>query len=89
VLAYALLYSVARFTLEFWRDDPRGEVMGLFRLRNSSPFCFSSGHWRICLPLAQQAAPISQPVSQVENAPCLFHSAASQQSQAVADYNPN
>ncbi|HMV50051.1 MAG TPA: prolipoprotein diacylglyceryl transferase [Blastocatellia bacterium] len=29
VLAYALLYSVARFTVEFWRDDPRGEVWGL------------------------------------------------------------
>ncbi|MEK7833967.1 MAG: prolipoprotein diacylglyceryl transferase family protein, partial [Acidobacteriota bacterium] len=29
VLAYALLYSVARFTVEFWRDDPRGEIWGL------------------------------------------------------------
>ena len=29
VLAYAMLYSVARFIVEFWRDDPRGEVMGL------------------------------------------------------------
>ncbi|HKV39383.1 MAG TPA: prolipoprotein diacylglyceryl transferase family protein, partial [Blastocatellia bacterium] len=26
---YALLYSVARFTVEFWRDDPRGSVWGL------------------------------------------------------------
>ncbi|MGH9800135.1 MAG: prolipoprotein diacylglyceryl transferase, partial [Blastocatellia bacterium] len=29
VLAYAALYSVARFTIEFWRDDPRGEAFGL------------------------------------------------------------
>ena len=29
MLAYALLYAVARFTLEFWRDDPRGEVFNL------------------------------------------------------------
>ena len=29
MLAYALLYAVARFTLEFWRDDPRGEVLNL------------------------------------------------------------
>ena len=29
VLAYALLYSVVRFTVEFWRDDPRGELLGL------------------------------------------------------------
>ncbi len=26
VLAYAMLYSVARFIIEYWRDDPRGEV---------------------------------------------------------------
>lgn len=29
VLVYAALYAVARFTIEFWRDDPRGEVFGL------------------------------------------------------------
>jgi phosphatidylglycerol---prolipoprotein diacylglyceryl transferase len=29
MLAYALLYAIARFTLEFWRDDPRGEVLNL------------------------------------------------------------
>lgn len=29
VLAYAMLYAVARFTIEFWRDDPRGAVLGL------------------------------------------------------------
>ncbi len=29
ILAYAILYAVARFVIEFWRDDPRGEVWGL------------------------------------------------------------
>ncbi|MGE0885154.1 MAG: prolipoprotein diacylglyceryl transferase [Blastocatellales bacterium] len=29
VLAYAMMYSVARFVIEFWRDDPRGEILGL------------------------------------------------------------
>ena len=29
ILAYALLYAVARFIIEFWRDDPRGELLGL------------------------------------------------------------
>ncbi|MCI0664824.1 MAG: prolipoprotein diacylglyceryl transferase, partial [Acidobacteria bacterium] len=28
-LTYALLYAVARFIIEFWRDDPRGEIFGL------------------------------------------------------------
>jgi phosphatidylglycerol:prolipoprotein diacylglycerol transferase len=29
ILAYAILYSVTRFIIEFWRDDPRGEILGL------------------------------------------------------------
>jgi phosphatidylglycerol:prolipoprotein diacylglycerol transferase len=29
VLAYAILYAIARFTIEFWRDDPRGVIIGL------------------------------------------------------------
>jgi phosphatidylglycerol---prolipoprotein diacylglyceryl transferase len=29
VLTYAMLYAVARFVIEFWRDDPRGEIFGL------------------------------------------------------------
>lgn len=27
--AYLILYSIARFMIEFWRDDPRGEILGL------------------------------------------------------------
>jgi phosphatidylglycerol:prolipoprotein diacylglycerol transferase len=29
VLPYLLLYSVERFVVEFWRDDPRGRIMNL------------------------------------------------------------
>jgi phosphatidylglycerol:prolipoprotein diacylglycerol transferase len=29
ILAYAMLYSVARFIIEYWRDDPRGDLFGL------------------------------------------------------------
>ncbi|MBI1764124.1 MAG: prolipoprotein diacylglyceryl transferase [Acidobacteria bacterium] len=29
MLAYAMLYAVVRFTIEHWRDDPRGEVWNL------------------------------------------------------------
>ncbi|MFP5262420.1 MAG: prolipoprotein diacylglyceryl transferase [Blastocatellia bacterium] len=29
ILAYIILYSVERFTIDFWRDDPRGEFFGL------------------------------------------------------------
>lgn len=36
VLAYLVLYSAARFALEFWRDDPRGNVLGLTSLTGLS-----------------------------------------------------
>jgi len=29
ILAYAILYSVARFIIEYWRNDPRGEIFDL------------------------------------------------------------
>lgn len=36
ILAYALLYSVIRFAIEFVRDDPRGDVFGLTSLTGFS-----------------------------------------------------
>jgi phosphatidylglycerol---prolipoprotein diacylglyceryl transferase len=36
VLAYLVLYSAVRFTLEYWRDDPRGDVLGLTTLTGLS-----------------------------------------------------
>jgi len=36
ILAYALLYSAIRFTIEFVRDDPRGDVFGLTSLTGLS-----------------------------------------------------
>ena len=36
ILAYALLYAVIRFAIEFVRDDPRGDVFGLTSLTGLS-----------------------------------------------------
>ncbi len=36
ILTYALLYSVVRFTIEFVRDDPRGDILGLTTLTGLS-----------------------------------------------------
>jgi phosphatidylglycerol---prolipoprotein diacylglyceryl transferase len=36
ILAYAFLYSVIRFSIEFVRDDPRGDVLGLTTLTGLS-----------------------------------------------------
>lgn len=36
ILAYALLYSAIRFAIEFVRDDPRGDVLGLTSLTGLS-----------------------------------------------------
>jgi len=29
ILAYGVLYALTRFTIEFFRDDPRGDILGL------------------------------------------------------------
>lgn len=36
ILAYAVLYSVIRFLIEFVRDDPRGDILGLTSLTGLS-----------------------------------------------------
>jgi phosphatidylglycerol:prolipoprotein diacylglycerol transferase len=36
ILLYALLYSVVRFVIEFVRDDPRGDILGLTTLTGLS-----------------------------------------------------
>ncbi|HSS19840.1 MAG TPA: prolipoprotein diacylglyceryl transferase [Pyrinomonadaceae bacterium] len=36
ILFYAVLYSTIRFVIEFWRDDPRGNVFGLTTLTGLS-----------------------------------------------------
>jgi phosphatidylglycerol:prolipoprotein diacylglycerol transferase len=64
VLAYAILYSVARFIVEFWRDDPRGEIFGLSTSQFISVLMFFAAlagfiyRWR-----KQTAAPMPQPIS--------------------------
>ena len=36
ILVYALLYSSVRFAIEFVRDDPRGDILGLTTLTHLS-----------------------------------------------------
>ena len=36
ILSYAVLYAVMRFTIEFFRDDPRGDILGLTTLTGLS-----------------------------------------------------
>ncbi len=36
ILCYAVLYAVMRFTIEFFRDDPRGDILGLTSLTGLS-----------------------------------------------------
>jgi phosphatidylglycerol:prolipoprotein diacylglycerol transferase len=36
LLVYALLYSIIRFAIEFVRDDPRGDILGLTTLTGLS-----------------------------------------------------
>jgi phosphatidylglycerol:prolipoprotein diacylglycerol transferase len=36
ILFYALLYSIVRFSIEFVRDDPRGDILGLTTLTGLS-----------------------------------------------------
>ena len=36
LLAYAVLYGATRFTIEFFRDDPRGDILGLTTLTGLS-----------------------------------------------------
>jgi phosphatidylglycerol---prolipoprotein diacylglyceryl transferase len=36
ILAYGLLYAVVRFVIEFYRDDPRGDILGLTTLTGLS-----------------------------------------------------
>ena len=52
IYAYLMIYSVTRFTIEFWRDDPRGSVLGLSTSQFISIVMFVVGfimtlyHWR-------------------------------------------
>lgn len=52
IYSYLILYSIARFTIEFWRDDPRGELLGLSTSQVISIAMFVLGavmmiyHWR-------------------------------------------
>jgi len=36
LIAYAMIYPLVRFTIEFFRDDPRGDLFGLTSLTGFS-----------------------------------------------------
>jgi phosphatidylglycerol:prolipoprotein diacylglycerol transferase len=52
IFTYLMAYGVARFTIEFWRDDPRGVVFGMSTSQFISILMFILGaglsfyHWR-------------------------------------------
>lgn len=52
IYSYLMIYSVARFIIEFWRDDPRGTVFGLSTSQFISIVMFAFGfimtlyYWR-------------------------------------------
>lgn len=52
IYAYLMVYSVMRFTIEFWRDDERGWVLGISTSQFISIILFALGlalmiyHWR-------------------------------------------
>src|SRR6266852_1327698 len=43
IYAYLMIYGVVRFTIEFWRDDPRGQVFGLSTSQFISIIMFALG----------------------------------------------
>jgi phosphatidylglycerol:prolipoprotein diacylglycerol transferase len=43
IYAYLIVYSITRFTIEFWRDDPRGQVLGLSTSQFISLILFTLG----------------------------------------------
>jgi phosphatidylglycerol:prolipoprotein diacylglycerol transferase len=51
IYSYLMFYGVARFIIEFWRDDPRGELFGLSTSQFISIVMFALGlamtlYWR-------------------------------------------
>jgi phosphatidylglycerol:prolipoprotein diacylglycerol transferase len=52
IYSYMMIYGIARFTIEFWRDDPRGQVFGLSTSQFISVIMFVLGfvmtvyYWR-------------------------------------------
>lgn len=60
IIAYMMLYSLERFVVEFWRDDPRGQVMSVSTSQFISllmfPVALTFYSWRrgsLTMPLSQ------------------------------------
>jgi phosphatidylglycerol:prolipoprotein diacylglycerol transferase len=56
IYAYLMTYSVARFVIEFWRDDPRGQVLGLSTSQFIAVLLFALGLALTIYELRRKAA---------------------------------
>jgi phosphatidylglycerol:prolipoprotein diacylglycerol transferase len=43
IYSYLMIYGVVRFVIEFWRDDPRGQLLGLSTSQFISVIMFALG----------------------------------------------
>jgi phosphatidylglycerol:prolipoprotein diacylglycerol transferase len=63
IFAYGMMYAVVRFVVEFWRDDPRGTVLGLSSSQFISVLMFPAAlgltvfYWRRSAAKKDVAAP--------------------------------
>ncbi|HEX5732843.1 MAG TPA: prolipoprotein diacylglyceryl transferase [Blastocatellia bacterium] len=60
IYAYMMLYSIERFVVEFWRDDPRGQIMSLSTSQFISLFMFSVAFISYCWLRGSAPIPHSQ-----------------------------
>jgi len=56
IYAYLMSYSVARFVIEFWRDDPRGQLLGLSTSQFIAVVLFTLGLGLTVYELRRKAA---------------------------------
>ncbi len=68
LFTYFMVYAVVRFTIEFWRDDPRGELVGLSTSQFISVLLFILGGGLMIYYWRQHAAKklASQPDAPIE-----------------------
>src|SRR5438128_2558489 len=69
IYSYLMIYGVTRFTIEFWRDDPRGQVFGLSTSQFISVIMFVLGlvmtlyYWRRLNQRSAQGRDVAAQVS--------------------------
>jgi phosphatidylglycerol:prolipoprotein diacylglycerol transferase len=63
MLVYAMLYAVARFIIELWRDDPRGEILDLSTSQFIAIFIFAGALAAFIFKLRKPAAELQAQVA--------------------------